>query len=51
MIDFAAKQPQFAIGQVVQHLRYGYRGVIVAYDQTCQADESWYQRNQTQPKH
>ena len=40
---------QFQIGDVIHHRRYGYRGVIVEVDQTCQADEQWYQSNQTQP--
>ena len=39
----------FRPGQVVRHARYGYRGVIVAVDPVCQADDSWYQSNQTQP--
>lgn len=44
-----AGEPTFAIGELVQHQRYGYRGVIVDFDLSCQADESWYQTNQTQP--
>jgi heat shock protein HspQ len=32
----------FRVGQIVHHLRYGYRGVVVGYDHTCQADEDWY---------
>ena len=43
------RQPLFAPGQLVQHVRYGYRGVVVDFDMTCQADEMWYYRNQTQP--
>lgn len=39
----------FPPGQLVKHRRYGYRGVVVACDASCQADEAWYQRNQTQP--
>ena len=42
-------RPQFAPGQVVRHQRYGYRGVVVALDDRCRADEAWYQSNQTQP--
>lgn len=41
--------PQFTPGQLVRHRRYGYRGVIVDFDMTCQADEAWYLKNQTQP--
>jgi heat shock protein HspQ len=43
-------EPLFFPGQIVQHKRYDYRGVIVAVDATCQADEAWYQSNQTQPE-
>jgi heat shock protein HspQ len=42
-------QPWFKPGQLVRHKRYGYRGVVVAVDQTCQASEAWYQSNKTQP--
>ena len=41
--------PVFQPGQLVRHRRYGYRGVVVDYDRTCQADESWYHGNRTQP--
>ena len=36
-------------GQLVRHCRYQYRAVVVDYDQSCQADQSWYQSTQTQP--
>ncbi|MFP6763602.1 MAG: heat shock protein HspQ [Planctomycetaceae bacterium] len=36
-------------GQTVCHRRYGYRGVVVARDGICQADDDWYQGNRTQP--
>ena len=36
-------------GELVRHSRYGYRGVVVAVDDACQADEAWYQKNNTQP--
>ena len=49
MILLPYNPPVFEIGQIVRHRRYGYRGVIVAYDPTCQAPESWYQNNRTQP--
>jgi heat shock protein HspQ len=39
----------FQIGDVIHHRRYGYRGVVVEVDESCQADEQWYQSNQTQP--
>ena len=32
----------FRVGQIVYHLRYRYRGVVVGCDPTCQADEAWY---------
>ncbi|NQZ56211.1 MAG: heat shock protein HspQ [Lentisphaeraceae bacterium] len=39
----------FNIGDMIRHKRYGYRGVIVAADPCCQAEESWYLANRTQP--
>ena len=44
-----ADTPKFEPGEIIQHLKYGYRGVIVAFDSTCQAPDDWYQSNQTQP--
>lgn len=49
MIRFAETTPQFAPGDLVQHLRHGYRGVVVAVDPRCQASADWYLANQTQP--
>lgn len=43
-------RPLFEPGQLVRHRRYGYRGVVVQRDETCQADEEWYLNNQTQPE-
>ena len=33
----------FQVGEIVHHLRYDYRGVVVGYDLTCQADDTWYE--------
>jgi heat shock protein HspQ len=44
-----ADTPKYEPGEVIEHKRYGYRGVIVEFDSTCQASEDWYQSNQTQP--
>ena len=33
----------FQVGQIVSHVRYGYRGLIVDYDTTCQAEDAWYE--------
>jgi heat shock protein HspQ len=41
--------PLYYPGQIVQHRRYGYRGVVVDFDLSCEADEAWYQSNQTRP--
>ncbi len=49
MITFEHTQPRFAPGQLVEHRRYGYRGVVVAVDVRCQASQTWYESNQTQP--
>ena len=43
------KLPKFTPGDLVRHVRYQYRGVVVAHDPKCMADEQWYQSNQTQP--
>jgi heat shock protein HspQ len=45
-----SRHPRFERGQLVKHRRYGYRGVVVDFDLTCQASEVWYQKNQTQPE-
>ena len=39
----------FSPGQLVRHKRYSYRGVVVASDTSCRADEHWYRANRTQP--
>ena len=49
MIAPIRSQPQFRVGQLVRHRRYGYRGVIVAFDDFCRASQQWYESNQTQP--
>ena len=33
----------FLVGQIVRHVRYDYRGVIVGCDLVCQADDGWYE--------
>ena len=45
----AYKTPKFAPGDLVCHVRYHYRGVVVASDFMCMAGEIWYQSNKTQP--
>ena len=42
-------KPSYEPGQIVRHRRYGYRGVVVDRDDSCQASEAWYAKNQTQP--
>ena len=44
------KPPKFAPGDLVRHVRYHYRAVVVAHDPRCMAGEAWYQSNQTQPE-
>ena len=34
--------PKFESGQVVQHKKFGYRGVIVAADEEYQGSDEWY---------
>jgi heat shock protein HspQ len=33
----------FQVGQIVHHVRYDYRGVIIDSDSTCQAQDVWYE--------
>ena len=47
--EAAHGRPVFEPGDLVRHRRYGYRGVVVDRDETCQADAAWYFKNQTQP--
>lgn len=42
-------QNEFKIGEVTEHKNYDYRGLIVEIDENCQANDNWYQSNQTQP--
>jgi heat shock protein HspQ len=45
-----AAEPQFDVGSRVVHRRYGYRGIVVARDLRCEADELWYRSNTSQPR-
>ena len=49
MIALIRPKREFDVGQLVCHRKYGYRGVVVAFDLSCQAPENWYRANQTQP--
>ncbi len=39
----------FAVGHVIHHRRYDYRGVIANVDFQCEAPDEWYYSNNTQP--
>lgn len=39
----------FCPGQLVRHVRYGYRGVVVEVNTVCRAPDDWYEANRTQP--
>jgi len=39
----------FLEGDLVEHIRYGYLGVIVSANKLFKGDEMWYQTNNTQP--
>ena len=43
------RSPKLQRGELIRHIRYGYRGVIVDFDLQCTADKQWYQANMTQP--
>ena len=49
LLEDVSDEALFQVGQLVQHKRYGYRGVVVSVDEACQAEEGWYKMNQTQP--
>ena len=36
-------KPEYAVGQLIHHRRFDYRGVIYGVDATCQATEEWYE--------
>ena len=40
----------FSVGQMMTHRRYDYHGLIVNVTMECQADDTWYYRNRTQPR-
>ena len=42
-------QAKFQTGDIVTHIKCGYRGVIVHSDPSFQRDEKWYLSNQTKP--
>ena len=35
-------QAEFGVGQVIRHLRFDYRGVIVDVDATFEGSDEWY---------
>ena len=41
---------RFCPGDLVRHVRYGYRGVVVDVDERCRAPDGWYSSNKTQPQ-
>ena len=41
---------KYTVGQLVEHQRYSYRGVVVSRDLNCQASSEWYEGNLTQPE-
>jgi heat shock protein HspQ len=34
--------PRFTSGQIIKHLKFGYRGVITSVDPTFEGTEDWY---------
>jgi len=37
-------EAKFGPGQLIQHLRFGYRGVVIDVDATFQGSEEWYEQ-------
>jgi heat shock protein HspQ len=46
---FPDELPLFMPGTLVRHRRYGYRGVVVDFDMSCHADDTWYHANPSHP--
>ena len=44
-----AEKFKFSVGQLIEHQRYGYRGVVVSRDEQCRASKGWYESNLTRP--
>lgn len=38
----AAGRAKFSVGQVIHHVRFGYRGVVFDVDATFQGSDEWY---------
>jgi heat shock protein HspQ len=38
------KRAKFNVGQVVRHLKFEYRGVVVDVDPVYQGDDAWYEK-------
>jgi heat shock protein HspQ len=39
----AEESAAFAVGQIVRHLRFGYRGVVVDVDPVFSLSDAWYE--------
>lgn len=39
----ATAQPRFSPGDVIEHQRFGYRGVVLDVDATFQLSDEWYE--------
>jgi len=46
---FGSLDPEFVPGQIVQHHRDPFRGVIVDFDLNCRGSESWYHSTSPRP--
>ena len=44
-----AEKFRFKVGELIEHQRYGYRGVVVSRDDQCRASKQWYESNLTRP--
>ena len=38
------EKAKFFIGQIVRHVRFDYRGVVIDVDATFQGSDTWYER-------
>lgn len=42
-LQMAQGDPKFSVGQLVSHLKFDYRGVIVEVNDTFQLSDEWYE--------
>ena len=49
-IRYILMSEKFKTGEIVYHIKHGYRAVVVYADPYCEADDEWYFANESQPE-